>query len=309
MAVLALTLGTAASLAAADAPRTKAAKPSAPTVSGTLEGNILVGGSGHVFLIDAKGQIVWEQPANLVHDAWMLPSGNVLYADGNSVSEVTPDHRVVFSYKATEQHGGGTYACQRLENGKTLIGENSTGRVLEVDSAGKIVFELQTSPYSKGNHHNMRMVRKLDNGNYLVCHSGSHMVKEYTPAGKVVLEIKTPNVAFAAIRTAKNTTLVAALDHIFEYDAAGKVVWQFANNDIPGVTITNMTGMQLLPSGNLAVGCYSAYKGNEGTGLFEITRDKKLVWSYANPASRDRSMMAIERLGADRKALPGKTSR
>ena len=61
------------------------------------------------------------------------------------------------------------------------------------------------------------------------------------------------------------------MNRLQEYDAAGKVLWEFSNTDLPGVTITNMTGLHLLSNGNIAVGCYSAYRNGEGTGLFEIT--------------------------------------
>jgi hypothetical protein len=282
--------------------------PATVLVSGNLDGCVLAAGSKRVLILDRQGNVTWEHPTALTHDAWMLPNGNVLFADGASVTEVTPEHKVVFQYRAAESRGGGTYACQRLENGHTVIGENSTGRLLEVDAAGKTVHALQTSPAKTGDHHNLRMVRKLDSGNYLVCHSGAHLVKEYAPDGKVVLEIKAPNLAFAAIRTPQNTTLVSTLSRILEYDAAGKIVWQFANTDIPGVPITNMTGMHLLPDGRLAVGCYSAYRNGEGTGLFVITRDRQLVWRYSNPA-RDGSMMALQCLGAEGRPLPGKCLR
>jgi len=277
-------------------------------VTGTMSGKVLASGARRVMILDAKGQVQWEYPTALTHDAWMLANGNVLFADGNSVTEVTPDKKVVFQYKAAEQKGGGTYACQRLDSGNTLVGENSTGKVLEVDPSGKVVFELQTSPSKKGNHHNTRMVRKLANGNYLVCHSGAKIVKEYTPKGEVVLEIKTNNVAFAAIRTPAGNTLVASIDRIAEYDPSGKVVWSFANTDIPDLTVTNMTGMHLLPNGHLAIGCYSAYKAGKGTGQFEITRDKKLVWAYSNPKA-DGTMMAIQILDKDGKPLAGPTLR
>ena len=272
-------------------------------VSGTISGKVLAGGSKRVTILDTQGQVEWEYPAALTHDAWMLPSGNVLFADGASVTEVSPDKKVVFQYKAKDQAGGGSYACQRLENGNTLIGENSTGKVLEVDGSGKTVFELQTQPSKPGDHHNMRMARKLKNGNYLVCHSGAHMVKEYTPKGEVVLEIKVDSVAFAAVRTDKNTTIIASLNQIGEYDSTGKKVWHFANTDIPGVTITNMTGIHVLPNGDIATGCYAAYKNGKGTGLLEITRQKKLVWSYSNPKG-DGTMMAIQVLDKEGKPLP-----
>lgn len=285
---------------------TRADEP-ASTVTGKLPGRVLVGGSGRLFLLAPDGKVTWEHKAALVHDAWMLPNGNVLYADG-SVTEVTPDHKVVFQFKSEESHGGGAYSCQRLANGNTVIGENSLGRVLEVDPAGKIIFQMPTSPATRGAHHNMRMVRKLAGGNYLVCHSGAHVVKEYAPDGKVALEIKTPNLAFAAIRTPAGTTLVSTLDHLYEYDASGRVLWQFANTDVPDVKITNMTGMHLLDDGGVVIGCYSAYKGGGGTGVFQVGRDRQLAWRYANPKA-DGSMMAVQRLGDDGRPLAGAVHR
>ena len=280
------------------------AAANAAGITGTVGGKLLAAGDNKVMILSDKGVIEWEHPAGLTHDTWMLPSGNVLFADGGAVTEVSPDHKVVFQYKSAEQNGGGTYACQRLANGNTMIGENSTGKILEVTPAGKVVFELQTQPATPGQHHNLRMVRKLKNGNYLACHSGAHVVKEYTPKGEVVLELKVANIAFAAIRTDRGTTLVAALGKITEFDAQGKVVWEFNNTDIPGVKITNLTGMHLLPNGNIVAGCYSAYDKEEGTGLLEITRDKKSVWRLSEPKLAH-SMMGVQKLDPAGTALPG----
>ena len=299
-------------LALAAAPVLRAAGPPTPTpspVSGKLEGKLLAVGDGRVLILNPDGSIGWQhQAAGLLHDVWMLPSGNVLYADGNSVTEITPDRKVVFQYKAADSHGGGTYACQRLEDGNTLIGENSTGKVLEVDPQGKVVFELQTKDTKPGDHQNLRMVRKLANGNFLVCHSGAHVVREYRPDGTVAWEQKTPNLAFAAIRKANGNTLVSALASLVEYKPDGAIAWEFKNSDIPGLTITNMTGMHLLSNGNIVTGCYQAYQGGRGCGLVEITPDKKALWSFASPATAG-TMMAVQKLTAEGKALPGQLQR
>ncbi len=284
------------------------AKTEAAGISGVVGSKLLASGGNKVMILSDQGAIEWEHPTGLTHDAWMLPNGNVLFADGGSVTEVTPAHEVVFQYKAREQRGGGSYGCQRLENGNTLIGENSTGKLLEVDPTGKVVFELQTNPARVGEHHNLRLVRKLKNGNYLVCHSGAHVVKEYTPQGGVVLELKVANIAFAAIRTDRGTTLVAALNKITEFDAQGQAVWEFTNTDIPGVKITNMTGLHLLSNGNIVTGCYSAYDKEEGTGLLEITKDKKLVWRLSDPRLANH-MMAVQKLDQHGKPLPGACQR
>ena len=254
-------------------------------------------------ILDPSGDISWEYPTQLTHDAWMLPTGNILFADGESVTEVTTHKKVVFQYRAQEQKGGGTYACQRLPDGQTLIGENSTGRVLEVNPDGKVAFILQTTPYEIGGHHNMRMARKLANGNYLVCQSGARLAREYSPKGDVVWEVKVPGaLAFAAIRTSKATTLVSSLDQITEYDASGKTIWECRREDVIGASIQNMTGIHLLPDGNVVVGCYQAYDKGGDSGLLEITKDKKLAWRYFNPRS-DGTMMAVELLSARGKPL------
>lgn len=285
-----------------------AAAPGNTPISGKLDGKLLAAGDNRVMILNLDGSIAWETPAGLTHDVWMLPNGNVLFADGNAVTEMTPEKSVVFQYKAPSQQGGGSYACQRLDNGNTVIGENSSGKVLEVDAKGKVVFELQTKDAKPGDHHNQRMVRKLANGNYLVCHSGGHVVREYKPDGSVAWEQKTPNLAFAAIRKANGNTLVSTLGSLIEYQPDGAIAWEFKNSEIPGVTITNMTGIQLLANGNIATGCYSAYQGGKGCGLLEITPDKKLVWSFTSPQTAN-SMMAVQKLTAAGKPLPGKLQR
>lgn len=280
-----------------------------PLIIGSPSGRILTAGDNRVLILDPAGQVLWQQPAQLTHDVWMLANGNVIFADGATVTEVTPEHKTVFQYKPAEQKGGGAFSCQRLANGRTLVGENSTGRVLELDDAGQIVFTLQTTPSKLGEHHNMRMARKLDNGNYLVCHSGLRQVKEYTPDGRVVWEVQVAGgVAFSALRTPKGTTLVTSLDQVTEYDAKGAKVWEFACRDLPELKLQNLTGMHLLANGNLVMGCYRAYQDGAGCGLVEITREKKAVWHYSNPTG-DSTMMPVEMLSKEGKPLPGPCQR
>ena len=265
-------------------------------VIGTLDVPVLATGSGRVVLLSPQGDVTWEHKTGNIHDAWRLPNGNVLFADGN-VTEVAPNHTVVFQYKPENQKGGGTYSCQRLANGNTVVGENASGRVVEVDKDGKVVFSFMTRYASQNDHHHMRMVRKLANGNYLVCHSGDNLVREYRPDGSTAWEKKTKALAFAAVRLPNGNTMVSSLGQVTEYDRDGSEVWEFAATDVPGVTLQNMTGFQVLPNGNLVIGCYSAYtKEGQGSGMFEITRDKKLVWRYESPGLRDKNMMGVHKL-------------
>lgn len=280
----------------------------APRLTGSTSGQILATGSKRVIILNQQGEITWQHQGDNTTDCWMLKNGNVLFTD-NAVKEVDPKtSKEVFSYQSPVKKGGGVFGCQPLPDGKILIGENSTGKILEITRDGKITFELQLPLYVPGSHHNLRMVRKLENGNYLVCHSGKHLVREYTPNGNVVFEAKVNNIAFSAIRLDNGNTLVGHINAITEFSPKGSAVWSFARDEIDDLEISTLCGLHQQANGNIAVGVYSAYKKGGQVGLFEITRDKKTVWKYSHPQG-DRHMMSLQILTPDGKIQPGKTLR
>jgi hypothetical protein len=72
---------------------------------------------------------------------------------------------------------------------------------------------------------------------------------------------------------------VVTLTHgnkVVEVDPAGKIVWECSNADLPD-TFKDPCGAQWLPNGNIVVTSYAA-KG-DAIKLFEINREKKIVWS------------------------------
>ena len=259
------------------------------------EHDLLVTGSGRVVRFAPDFTVRWECPAGNISDVQLLENGNILFADGRVV-EVTPEKETVFQY-APPRGKEGSFTCRRLENGNTLVGENYSGKVMEIEPDGSVAFELQTKFTTDNQHHRMRYVRKLDNGNYLVDHSGDHLVREYTPTGEIVWEQKVPNIAFAAERLENGNTLISSLDQITEYAPDGNIVWEFKTSDLPELHIRNMTGFHRRANGNLVIGCYAAYDAEgRGVGMFEITRDKKLCWFYPKPTDGqkvDASMMGV----------------
>jgi outer membrane protein assembly factor BamB len=268
---------------------------SGSTVAGQPDGDILAAGSGRVVLFASDFSVKWECPAGNTTEVHRLKNGNILFAD-NNVVEITEDKKVVFKYSPPKGKEG-SFGCQRLDNGNTLIGENYSGIVREIRPDGSTAFELQTRFKTDNQHHRLRWVRKLPNGNYLVCHSGDQLVREYTPKGETVWEYPTPNIAFLAERLPNGNTMISSLDQITEVSPDKKIVWEFKTPDLPELGIRNMTGFQIRRNGNIVIGCYSAYdKDGKGVGMFEITRDKKLVWAYQNGTGEkvDRSMMGVE---------------
>jgi hypothetical protein len=124
-------------------------------------------------------------------------------------------------------------------------------------------------------------------------------VKEYDSKGGVVWEVTVPgSLAFAALRTATNTTLVSCLDRVIEFDAAGRTVWECRTDELPVPGVRNLTGICLLNNGHVVAGCYQAYTAGQGCGLLEISRDKQVAWRYVNPKA-DHTMMAVQMLSPE----------
>ena len=240
---------------------------------------------GKVFIIAADGKCEWEYPAPNCNDLWALPNGNLLFNTGHGVKEVSRDKQVVFDYQSSSE----IYACQRLANGNTFIGECNAARLLDVDPAGKIVKEIKLLPEGKdGGHLYMRNARRLANGNYLVAHNGEQVVREYDPKGKPVRDIPAAGGPHSVVRLSNGNTLIACGDvagghHVFEVDPAGKTVWEIKDGDLPGIRLYFMTGLQRLPNGNTVISNWLGH-GNFGKAphIIEVTPDKKVVWTFAD---------------------------
>lgn len=240
---------------------------------------------GKVFIVSSEGKAEWEYPAEYCNDIWVLKNGHLLFNTGHGVKEVTRSKEVVFSYESKSE----IYACQRLADGNTFIGECNTGRLLEVSPSGKILKIIKLLPDSvDGGHAFMRNARKLENGNYLVAHYGLEVVREYNSSGKLVKEIAAPGGPHSVVRLPNGNTLIACADKkqqqkLFEVNPAGEKVWEVTPSDIPEAGMKFMTGFQRLPNGNTVMTNWLGHNNfGKGAHVIEVTPDKKVVWTFSD---------------------------
>lgn len=246
-------------------------------------------GKNIVALCDADGKVLWSHKTAGPrtghaghHDLQFLDNGNILFHDDwTTIVEMTLDKKVVWTYDSSKQNGNQgkrveVHAFQRLPNGLTMIAESGVGRIIEVDREGKVHAEITLKP---GGTQFTRMARKLDNGNYLVCAENPGVVTEYDPRGTVVWEYPIKTRVFGAIRLRNGDTLIASGGgaSVVEVTRDGKVVWEIKET-IPNARIALKwtTSLTELDNGNFIVG--NCHAGNENPQIFEITRDKKVVW-------------------------------
>jgi hypothetical protein len=258
--------------------------------------SLFIAGPTFTGILDESGKEVWDAGRAGARDGEVLANGNVLICWSDEVRELTRDKKeTVFHYRLSKENQElGT--AQRLSDGRTLITELGAKPVLlEVDPDGAVAHRVPLLPETDNAHMQTRMARKLANGNYLVPHLLAFKVKEYDSRGKVVRELATDgaelggraaeNWPFTAIRLANGNTVVN-LTHgnkRVEFDPEGRAVWQASNTDVAGKPFADPCGGQRLPNGNTVIASYGA-SGEVGVvKVFELNRDKQIVWKYTGP--------------------------
>src|SRR5215813_7697774 len=100
-------------------------------------------------IVAADGSLEWEIKVGAIHDAQVLPNGNILLQQGwTKIVEVTPDKKTVWEYDAAKMNDNEgkkveVHAFQRLENGNTMLAESGVARIIEVDRDGKLQREIK----------------------------------------------------------------------------------------------------------------------------------------------------------------------
>jgi len=197
--------------------------------------------------ISPDGRVEWKLPVGAIHDLHLLPDGHILYQDGwTRIVEIDANRKPVWDYNAKRNGNAGrtveVHAFQRFSDGATMVVESGPARIIEVDRDGNLVKEVPLTVNTRSAHSDTRNARKTEAGTYLVAHEKDGVVREY--------------------------------------DAAGKVVWEF---DVPlekpakGGHGPDAFGDQVYSAVRLANGNTLIGTGN-GHGVLEVTPAKEIVW-------------------------------
>ena len=248
------------------------------------------------------GHLEWEMKVSAIHDAQVLPNGNVLLQQGwTHLVEVSPEKKTVWEYEAATQNGNAgkkveVHSFQRLANGVTMLAESGPARIIEVDAQGNLQHEIKLKTDHPATHSDTRLVRKLASGNTLAAQEADGCVREYDPAGRIVWEYAVPlfgqerkgghgpeafgNAIFSALRLPNGNTLIGGGNGhcLLEVTPDKKIVWQVHQHDLSGITLAWVTCVQRLPNGNTLFG--NCHAGPDQPQIIEITPAKEVVWTF-----------------------------
>ena len=161
-----------------------------------------------------------------------------------------------------------------LPNGHRLVSDYSGRKVTEFNAAGEEVWSKEGLPASPFN------LQRLENGNTLIACSDSQQIVEVNPSGKQIWDVTIQGRPMDARRLENGRTLVTLQNgnRVVEIDAAGKVLWELTG-------VTSPITAQRLENGNTLV----AEVG--GGRVAEWDRAGKLIWEHKglqNPYSAQR---------------------
>lgn len=251
------------------------------------------------YIMGADGKPTWTYP-EATRDGYVLDDGTIILTlsksrryRGGAVVSITPDDKETLIWKGTQSE---VNSAQPTDDGTFVITEaGNAPRLLEVNAAGKVILDFPLACQMENHHMQTRMARKLPDGTYLAPHLLDFAVFHYSRDGKVLGKLDTTvpgdedhkihTWPFTAIRHGENRTLVCCThgNRVVDFDANGKVAWTLTNDDLPGNWLQDPCGAQVLPNGNIVITSYAAgRKDRHAPKLFEVTREKKVVWKYTD---------------------------
>ena len=242
---------------------------------------------GKIAMMAADGTVEWEFKCENPQDCWITPDGNYFFCFETGVVEKLSNGRTLWDYNAPE--GSFVCSCEPLPNGHFIVVENGPCRIIEINNMGNVLkeFRLTPPPPSVAIRDQLAGVRRTADGHFLVCRKGEHEVEELDATGKSLRRIPVAGDVRMALRLPDGHLLLALgnAHKIQELDGNLKAGWDLNENEVPGNPLRRVTGFQRLPNGNTVI-CNFPDDDHIGKQpqVFEITRDKKVVWEFSAPA-------------------------
>ncbi len=253
---------------------------------------------GSVSIRNPNGSVDWSWANGFnAHDMHLLPGGNLLVPTArNMIVELSPEKEVVWKWESKPLSSDidkvEIHAFERFDNGWTMISETGNRRIIEVDRNGAVQHEIQLVVDKPHSHRDTRLVRRTPQDTYLVTHENDGTVREYTRDGQVIWEYKlqmtgpaTPthrghgDNVYSAYRLPNGNTLIGGGNNnrVLEVNPKGDITWSLDQNELPGYKLYWVTQLQALPNNNIVV--TNTHAEQEAPQIFEITRQKEIVWS------------------------------
>lgn len=252
-----------------------------------------------IFLV-RRGKVVWDYSIPLhpspnanqeFDDITMLPDRNIVFARMSGAGIVTPDKKLIWEFVCPP--GTETHSCVPIGKDSVLMVLNGfPGKVLIINTAtNKTLKEIIIPTAAASTHGQFRHVRLSPNRTILVGLMKEGKVNEYTLDGKEIWSVDAKN-PWSVIKLLNGNVLISgdANGYTREVDPSGKTVWELTQADVPFKIYNSQTANRLANGNTIICNWIGGNKNQEqwpgSVQVFEVTKDKKLVWvlsAWENP--------------------------
>lgn len=230
-------------------------------------------------LVDGKpGALGWS---DMIYDGWRLAAGNYLSSSHHFVRELTPDGKTVWEFRVKAPVELKT--CVPLPNGDVMTVDADAMELVQLTDKGQRVAKRIPVPTDKkaSPHNRYNLLRRTDAGTFLLALRAEKAFVEVDESGKELWRHAVPDLPVVAERLANGNTLMSWRGGMIEATPKHEVVWELKTADITEFPVIIFGGFHRFENGNTVIANsdwhYKAV-GENRVQVFEVTRDKRVVW-------------------------------
>ena len=248
---------------------------------------LLVSGCGwnQVAIIDKQtGTMEWKHPLQKgedCNDVELTKEGCVLYAYTSGARLVNRKQEIIWDYKVKETEELYT-ATQLLSGGYMLAVCGNPSRIIELDSDGAVINELEFVTGIVNIHDQFRQIVKTKQNTYLIPLMGKGEVIEMNGSKEIVNRIECGGNPFSIQVLDNGNWLVACGDaHGFvEIDPIQrKIVKKVDDTDVHGISLLFVAELVRYGNGNTLICNWNGHsKDKKKPLLIEIDAKNEVVW-------------------------------
>lgn len=258
------------------------------------DGSMTFGKFTTVLKDGAPGPVEWS---DMIYDACRLPSGNYLCSSHHFVRELASDGKTLWEFRVKAPVELKT--CVPLPNGDVMTVDAEQMELVQLTDQGRRIVKRIPVPTNKKatSHNRYNLLRRTDAGTYLLALRAEKAFIEVDDSGKELWRHTVPDLPVMAERLVDGNTLMSWRGGLIEVTPKHEVVWELKATEITEFPVIIFGGFHRFPNGNtlIANSDWHYKTANENrVQVFEVTRDKRVVWKLGVEAFTGRKPGSLE---------------
>ena len=189
--------------------------------------------------------------------------------------------------------------CVPLPNGDVMTVDADAMELVQLTDKGQRIAKRIPVPTDKkaSPHNRYNLLRRTDAGTFLLALRTEKAFVEVDESGKELWRHAVPDLPVVAERLANGNTLMSWRGGLIEATPKHEVVWELRTADITEFPVIIFGGFHRFENGNTLIANSDWHyqpAGRNAVQVFEVTRDKRVVWKLGVDAFAGKKPGSLE---------------